>query len=380
MAELVHPPGLTLLPPHKAPADLTVAGKRMLMGLTRAELADFLAGLGAPRFRASQVFRWLYARGARSFHAMTDLPAALRERLDGLAVPGALEEELAQAAAATRTTKYLFRLLADGEKVESVLMGHDYGWSVCVTTQVGCRMGCSFCASTFGGLVRNLTAGEIVDQIVLMQDAVPAGARIGHVVLMGSGEPLENYDNVLKAIRLMHEPAGLNIGYRHITVSTAGLVPAMRRLAGEGLPITLALSLHAPTDDLRSRLMPINRIWPVAEVVAVARHYAEATGRRVTIEYLLIAGVNDNPEQAEALAGLLQGMLAHVNLIPLNPVAERPEFQRPGPERVRQFQELVAARGITVTVRREMGGEIDAACGQLRNRARGRRRETPVAR
>lgn len=360
---------LPVLPPHKTPVELRPGGKRALVGLTPAELAEFLAGLGEPPFRARQIFRWLHARGVKSFADMTDLPASLRARLAEVATARNLEEELVQYAEATRTTKYLFRLAADQEKVESVLMGHDYGWSVCVTTQVGCRMGCTFCASTFGGLVRNLTAGEIVDQIIEMQQDVPAGERIGHVVLMGSGEPLENYDNVVKAIRLMHEPEGLNIGYRHITVSTSGLAPAMRRLAGEGLPVTLALSLHAPNDELRGKLMPVNRFWPVAEVVAAARYYAEVTGRRVTFEYLLIAGVNDNPEQAQELGRLLAGMLAHVNLIPMNPVAERPEYRRPGPERVRRFREILEAHGITATIRREMGGDIDAACGQLRNRA-----------
>jgi 23S rRNA (adenine2503-C2)-methyltransferase len=206
-------------------------------------------------------------------------------------------------------------------------MKHDYGNSVCVTTQVGCRMGCTFCASTFGGLVRNLTAGEIVDQIVMMQQHLLEGERVSSVVLMGSGEPMENYDEVLKAIRLMHDPEGLNIGYRHITVSTSGLVPAMRKLADENIPITLALSLHAATDELRSELMPVARI-----------------------------------------SQLLHGSLAHVNLIPMNPVAERPQYRRPARERVIAFRDILEEHGITATIRREMGGDIDAACGQLRNR------------
>ncbi|HWI52060.1 MAG TPA: 23S rRNA (adenine(2503)-C(2))-methyltransferase RlmN [Symbiobacteriaceae bacterium] len=341
--------------------------RRPLVGMTLEEMAAFVQELGEPKFRAKQLFQWVYQKCARSFSEMTNLSAAFRAKLEEAAVLALTEEETRQEAAPTDTAKYLFRL-ADGQKVESVLMRHDYGNAVCVTTQVGCRMGCTFCASTFGGLVRNLTAGEIVDQILMMQRDLPEGQRVGSVVLMGSGEPMENYDNCLKAIRLMHDPEGLNIGYRHITISTSGLVEGMRRLAGEGLPITLALSLHAPNDRLRSQLMPVNRQFPVAEVLAAAIDYGEKTGRRVTYEYLLIEGVNDNPEQALELAGLLRGTLAHVNLIPMNPVSERPQYRRPGRERVNHFRDLLEANGVTATIRREMGGDIDAACGQLRNR------------
>lgn len=343
------------------------AGKRPLVGMTPQEMEEYVAELGEPRFRGRQLFEWVYARGAKSFDAMTNLPVRLRSRLQAEALVALLEEELAQEAAPTRTRKFLFRL-HDGQKVESVLMRHGYGNSVCVTTQVGCRMGCTFCASTFGGLVRNLTAGEIVDQIIMAGRGLPEGERVSSVVLMGSGEPMENYDHMLKAIKLMHEPAGLNIGYRHITISTSGLVPAMHRLADEGLPVTLALSLHAPNDQLRSQLMPVNKIWPTAQVLEAARAYGEKTGRRVTYEYILIDQVNDHPEQAEELAALLAGSLAHVNLIPMNPVAERPQYRRPSRERVQQFQQILESRGLTATVRREMGGDIDAACGQLRNR------------
>lgn len=216
------------LSPEKVPVELPVGGRRALVGLSREELEAFVVGLGEPRYRARQLFRWLYGRAARSFAEMTDLPLDLRSRLEAIAHPGCLVEERRQQSAATRTTKFLFRLLADGNRVESVLMRHDYGWSVCLSSQVGCRMGCTFCASTLGGLVRGLTAGEIVDQLLVMSREVPAGERIGHVVLMGSGEPLENYDSVLKAVRLLHDPDGPGIGYRHVTISTAGLVPAMR--------------------------------------------------------------------------------------------------------------------------------------------------------
>lgn len=342
-------------------------GKRPLVGMTLEEMTSFLGELGEPRFRAKQLFQWVYEKGVKSFDAMTNLSQGLREKLAEKALLTLLEEEVEQRAEPTETSKFLFRL-HDGQKVEAVLMSHEYGNSVCVTTQVGCRMGCSFCASTVGGLVRNLTAGEIVDQIIMMQLHLPEGERVSSVVLMGSGEPMENYENVLKAIRLMHEPDGLNIGYRHITLSTSGLVPGMRRLAEEGLPITLALSLHAPNDALRSRLMPVNRLFPLDQVMEAAKDYAEKTGRRVTYEYLLIEGVNDEPEHAQELALLLKGSLAHVNLIPLNPVAERPQYRRPSRERVLQFRDRLEEAGITATVRREMGGDIEAACGQLRNR------------
>ncbi len=365
---------ITYVPLKIADPELLFAatGKRPLVGMTLPEMTEFLAEIGEPKFRAKQLFQWVYEKGAKDFAVMTNLSAAFRQKLAEHALLNLLEPEVVQQANPTRTSKYLFRL-HDGQKVESVLMRHDYGNSVCVTTQVGCRMGCTFCASTFGGLVRNLTGGEIVDQIVMMGRDLPAGQRIGSVVLMGSGEPMENYDHVLKAIRLMHEPDGLNIGYRHITISTSGLVPAMRRLAEEDLPITLALSLHAPNDELRKQIMPVARMWDVAEVMDAARGYAEKTGRRVTYEYILIEQVNDNPEQAHELGRLLKGSLAHVNLIPMNPVAERPQYRRPSPERVLAFRDIVESYGVTATVRREMGGDIDAACGQLRNRV-GRQR------
>lgn len=345
-----------------------------LPGMTKEEMASFVEDLGEPKFRAKQLFQWVYQKGVKSYDAMTNLPAAFRQKLAERAILQLLEKDVEQHDPQTSTTKFLFRL-TDGQKVESVLMRHPWGNSVCVTTQVGCRMGCTFCASTVAGLVRNLTAGEIVDQIVMMQHELPEGERVSGVVLMGSGEPLENYDHVLKAIRLMHDPDGLNIGYRHITISTSGILPGMRRLADEELPITLALSLHAPNNELRRQLMPVARIWPVEEVLEAAREYGEKTGRRVTYEYILIEGVNDNPEQATELAGLLRGSLAHVNLIPMNPVTERPQYRRPGGDRVNRFKEILESSGIATTVRREMGGEIDAACGQLRARVQRRHGE-----
>lgn len=357
------------VPPRNADPEPVFAatGRVPLVGMTLEEMAAFVQELGEPKFRAKQLFQWVYQKGVRSFDEMTNLPAAFRAKLADRALLRLVEREVEQYAEPTDTTKYLFRLI-DGQKVESVLMQQEWGNSVCITTQVGCRMGCTFCASTVGGLVRNLSAGEIVDQIVAMKQELPTGERISHVVVMGSGEPLENYDNVLKAIRLMHEPEGLGISYRHITLSTSGIVPGMRRLAEEGLPITLALSLHAPNDELRRKLMPVARIWPLAQVMEAARQYGEKTGRRVTYEYILIEGVNDEPGHAAELAGLLRGSLAHVNLIPMNPVAERPQYRRPGADRVNRFKEILESGGIATTVRRAMGGDIDAACGQLRSR------------
>lgn len=352
---------LRLAPPPPQPP------KRLLTGMTVSELEEMLTAWGQPRFRAKQIFGWVQAHGVKDFQEMTNLPLALREHLEATCSLDAVTVDVVQEAEPTRTTKLLLSLF-DGQKVESVRMQHDYGTSVCVTTQVGCRMGCTFCASTIGGFMRNLSAGEIVDQVIHANRTLPEGKRVSSVVFMGSGEPLENYDEVVKAVRLMHDPDGLNIGYRHITISTSGLVPNMRRLAEEGMPITLALSLHAPTDLLRSKLMPVNKIWPVAEVVAATRDYAAATGRRVTFEYLLIENVNDLEETALELVRLLDGMLAHVNLIPWNPVAERAEYKRPSANRVHRFQRILEEAGIPATIRREMGGDIDAACGQLRNK------------
>lgn len=339
-----------------------------LKSMTRAELRSFLERLGEPGYRADQVFRWLHARAVTSFAAMTDLPKELRARLEDEAVITELRVLERQEDAADGTVKFLLGL-PDGEAVEAVILRYRHGITVCVSTQVGCRMGCLFCASTVGGLVRNLTAGEMVEEVLVAERHLRAegSGRVSRVVLMGIGEPLENYDAVLRFIRLIHEPAGLGISYRHVTLSTCGLVPEMRRLAGEGLPITLAVSLHAPNDEVRARLMPVARRYPVTEVVAAGAEYAERTGRRVTFEYALVEGVNDLPELARELARLLRGVLCHVNLIPLNPSGRG--LRGSPPERVRAFKEALERFGIPVTVRRELGAGIDAACGQLRRRA-----------
>lgn len=340
--------------------------KTNLFGLFAGEIAAVVAPYGLPGYRGRQLAEWLYKHRVVDFAAMTNLPQAQREVLAANFTAETAVLRAEQHAADGATSKFLLGL-ADGLAVETVLMRQQWGSSVCVSTQVGCAMGCLFCASTLGGVERDLAAGEILAQVLYAQALLrPAGGTVGSVVIMGAGEPLANYDNVLRFIRLCHEPYCLGLSYRGFTLSTAGVVPGIDRLAAEGLPLTLAISLHAPNDGLRSRLMPINRRYPLAEVVAAGDRYAAATGRRVTYEYILIAGVNDGDGEARQLAALLAGRLANVNLIPVNPVPER-GLLRPDAARVRRFHELLAAGRVNATVRREMGADIRAACGQLRH-------------
>lgn len=336
------------------------------MDLNIAETEQMIQDIGEPRYRGRQIFKWVHQKGAAEFAEMTDLPKELRDKLQGLTTPGGLSVITAKTSA-DGTTKYLFGL-ADGNAVESVFLPHDYGCSVCVSSQVGCRMGCRFCASTMEGLVRNLTAGEIYAQVMGIQ--THTGTRVDSVVIMGSGEPMDNLDEVLKFIFLIISPDGLNIGSRHITVSTCGVVPGIHRLAEVNNQVTLSISLHAPNDEIRDRIMPINRKYPIGELIQACREYVQKTNRRVTFEYALINGVNDSREQARELGRLLQGLLCHVNLIPLNKVEER-EYTKPAPARVKEFKDTLQGLGIPVTVRKEMGGDIDAACGQLRRRVSG---------
>ncbi|MHB8756919.1 MAG: 23S rRNA (adenine(2503)-C(2))-methyltransferase RlmN [Bacillota bacterium] len=331
-------------------------------GLFLDEAEKVLAAIGEPRYRARQVLEWIYHRDAPSFAEMSNLPAELRSRLTVIGRILRLTPATKNVSTSDETTKFLFRL-RDGEAVETVLIRYRRWASACVSTQVGCRMGCTFCASTIGGFVRQLTAGEILDQVLRLQALT--GQVVGRVVVMGTGEPLDNYEATIKFVRLLHEPYSLGIGYRHVTISTSGLVPGILRLATEGLPVTLAVSLHAPRDELRRQLMPVAKRWDLEELVGAADAYGEATGRRVTYEYTLIDGVNDGRREARELADLLAGHLAHVNLIPLNPVAERAFRPSPGTT-VREFQESLERKGVAVTVRREMGSDINAACGQLR--------------
>lgn len=339
-------------------------GKR-LTGMDEDALKSFLAELGQPAYRAQQLMDWLYVKRAADFADMTNLSLQLREQL---AVHASVERRpllARQESGDKQTAKLLIDL--GGEAIETVLMRHQYGNTVCLSTQAGCRMGCAFCASTLGGLARDLRPGDLADQVLSASDLL-GGDRVTHLVLMGSGEPLENYDNVVKFLRLANDPQGFGISYRRITLSTCGIVPAIHRLAGEGMPLTLAVSLHAPNNELRTKLMPVNRRYPLAELLDACNEYARVTGRRITYEYGLIEGVNDSPREARQLADLVKGTLSHINLIPINPVPER-GFQPTSPGMVQRFQSIVAERGVPSTIRKEMGGDIDAACGQLRWRA-----------
>lgn len=329
---------------------------------TLEEIEKICSELKEPKFRAKQIFSWV-AKGAESFEDMTNLSKSLREKL-------ALEYECFLPTVERKlvskidgTVKYLFRL-ADGEYLETVIMKYKYGYSACVSTQVGCRMGCSFCASTIQSLSRNLEAYEIAGQVIRAQKDL--GITVSHVVFMGMGEPLDNYDAVLCAIRIMNHPDGIGIGMRHFTISTCGLVPNMVKLAEEELPITLAVSLHAPNDSVRRKIMPIAKAYAMDEVLKACRDYIEKTNRRITFEYTLISGVNDQTEHAEELANRLRGMLCHVNLIPVNPVKERGN-ERSGDRQVQKFLQVLKTRHIEATVRRELGSDINASCGQLRN-------------
>jgi len=325
------------------------------------ELERYFQELGQPRFRAMQVFRWLH-RGVESFDEMTDLPRALRERLGEDCVLTVPRVERRQVSKLDGTIKYLWRL-GDGNCVETVLMRYKHGNTVCVSSQVGCNMGCVFCASTLGGKVRDLAPSEILAQVIFTKK--DSGAEISNIVMMGIGEPLDNFDAVLRFLELVNHPEGLNIGMRHISLSTCGLVKQIDKLAGLGLQLTLSVSLHAPEDETRTRLMPVNRAVGVDLLMDTCRRYFETTGRRISYEYAMADGVNDSDEQADRLAALLRGQPGHVNLIPLNEVAESP--LRPS-RRVRQFQKRLESHGVTATVRRRLGGDIDASCGQLRRR------------
>ena len=333
-----------------------------LRSLFPDELRDVLAPLNLPAYRAKQIFDWLQRRGAQSAGEMTNLPKELRAQLgENFFISSC--EIIRKQQSKTGARKYLFRL-HDGETIESVVMRYTYGCSICVSTQAGCKMACAFCASGQHGFTRDLLPGEMLAQIQTAQRDI--GETISHVVLMGMGEPLDNYENTVKFLRLATHPEGLNIGQRKISLSTCGLVPQIDQLAGEHLGITLSVSLHAPNDELRGRLMPVNKAYPIKALLAACKQYAKNTGRRISFEYALLRDVNDSPEHAKELASRLKGLLCHVNLIPANPVPEL-GFHRSKPERVRVFQELLEKSGLAVTVRRSLGGDIDAACGQLRH-------------
>lgn len=334
-----------------------------LKDLEYTELEPFFMEMGEPRFRAKQVFEWLH-RGVRSFDGMTNLSKATRAKLAEKSFISTLSIREKYISKLDGTIKYLFEL-QDGNCIESVVMRYKHGITICISSQVGCRMGCGFCASTIGGLYRNLTPGELLNQVIFAQEDV--GERISNIVMMGIGEPLDNYGNVIKFLHNVNHPAGLNIGYRHISLSTCGLVDKIYELARENLPVTLSVSLHAPNDAIRSQIMPVNRRFPIAELMRACRAYIETTTRRISFEYALIAGVNDSLEQAEELARLVKGMLCHVNLIPVNKVEER-QYEKSKAQTVRGFQQRLLDLGVNATVRRELGSDISASCGQLRKK------------
>ena len=359
-------------------------GKRNLKDLQLHELEGFVAELGEQKFRARQIFQWMYQRGGigggkdaggsarkgaagrpggvTSFDEMTNVPKSLREKLEVRAELGLLELMKVQVSKLDGTRKYLFGL-ADGNAIESVFMKYKYGNSICVSSQAGCRMGCKFCASGMDGLRRNLTPGEMIEQLLAAER--DTGEWINHVVVMGTGEPFDNYENLAGFLRLLHDPQGLNLSYRNITVSTCGIVPGIERFAEDFPQVNLAISLHAPDDTIRSAMMPVSRAYSMDVLLQACRAYTEKTSRRITFEYTLVKGVNDGIEHAEKLAGKLKGMLCHVNLIPLNQVEET-GLKTTGRREAQNFQAALERHGIPATIRRELGDDIDGACGQLR--------------
>ncbi|HBY71136.1 MAG TPA: 23S rRNA (adenine(2503)-C(2))-methyltransferase RlmN [Lachnospiraceae bacterium] len=333
-----------------------------IKSLSLEELSERLKGLGQPAFRAKQIFNWLHSKLAVGYDEMTNLSKDLRETLKESEPLTVLEEVDALHSQKDGTVKYLFRL-KDDRVIESVLMKYHYGNSVCISSQVGCRMGCKFCASTIGGKERDLLPSEMLDQIYRIQSLT--GERVSHVVVMGTGEPFDNYDNLMRFIRILTDPNGLDLSARNITVSTCGIPDRIRAFAGEGLPITLALSLHAPNNEIRKQLMPVAAKYDLSEVLDAFRYYYNKTGRRLTFEYSLVEGINDEEEHARELSRLIKGLNCHVNLIPVNPIKER-NFRQSESKRVQSFKNILEKNRINVTIRREMGADINAACGQLR--------------
>jgi len=336
--------------------------KPTIRNLLPEELEALMKEMGEQAFRAKQIFQWTQ-RGVRSFDEMTNLSESLRQQLKDrftFTAPQLLEK----LESTDGTIKYLWEL-SDGNTVETVLMRYRHGNTICISSQVGCRMGCTFCASTIGGLVRNLDAAEMLEEVLFTE--LDAGTKISNIVLMGIGEPLDNFEQVLRFLKLVNHPGGLNIGMRHITLSTCGLIEEIDKLACNHLQLTLSISLHAPDDETRNQLMPISRKSSVRELLEAAERYYKETGRRVSFEYAMIDGVNDTPEQAALLSKRIKGIGGHVNLIPLNPIAER-ELGPSAEEKLERFENILRQAGVNVTIRRSLGGDIDASCGQLRRR------------
>ena len=333
-----------------------------IRSLTAAELTEEICNRGLPKFRASQIYSWLYEKGVRDFSEMTNLPKSLRDSLDA-------EFEIKNCTIDTKlcskldeTVKYLFEL-NPGEYIESVVMKYKYGYTICISSQLGCKMGCSFCASAIGGFQRHLTPSEMLSEIYTAQSDL--GVRISHIVLMGTGEPLDNFDNVMRFLELVTDEKGLNISMRHISLSTCGVVPRIYDLAEKRLGLTLSVSLHAPNDAIRSQTMPVNHKWNVEELLTACRYYTKVTSRRISFEYAMIDGFNDTDACASELAKRLRGMLCHINLIPVNTVKEK-DYRKSNEDRIRRFSKILEQNGLTVTVRRTLGSDINASCGQLR--------------
>lgn len=350
----------------------TTDHKPSIYSLQLHDVKEWLKENNEKAFRAEQIFDWLYTKRVTTFEDMTNLSKGLREKLSAKFTLTTLKT-IIQQQSSDGTIKFLFEL-HDGYSIETVLMRHDYGNSVCVTTQVGCRIGCTFCASTLGGLKRHLEAGEIVAQVVKVQQALDeTDERVSSVVIMGIGEPFDNYDQMMPFLKIINHDNGLNIGARHITVSTSGIIPKIYKFADENMQINFAVSLHAPNNEIRGRLMPINRAYKLPDLMEAIRYYIDKTGRRVSFEYGLFGGVNDQEEHAEELAALVKDIKCHINLIPVNYVPER-DYVRTPKDQIFAFEKTLKKHGVNVTIRREHGHDIDAACGQLR--AKERKEET----
>lgn len=339
--------------------------RKDIRSMTKSELTVFLENLGQPKFRAAQIFKWLQL-GVEDFDEMTNIPKTLRDKLRETSYLANVKIVKRFASKLDETVKYLYQL-NDGEYIESVLMKYEHGYTVCVSTQVGCRMGCSFCASGLEGLYRNLTASEILAQITKAQR--DNNIRISNVVMMGMGEPLDNFDNSIRFLQLVSDDDGLNIGLRHISLSTSGVVSGIEKLGKYNFPITLSISLHAPNDKIRSSMMRVNKKWNVETLLNACREYQKITTRRISFEYALIDGVNDSDACADELAQKLKGIMCHVNLIPANPVKEN-SFKKPNQNKIIHFKERLIKNGVNATVRRTLGADIDASCGQLRRKER----------
>ncbi len=333
-----------------------------LKSMTREELSSYIKSIGEPAFRSKQIFRWIH-RGITDFTEMTDLSKSLQEKLRAEAKITNIKLYKRFSSALDETKKYLFEL-EDGHLIETVAMKYNHGYSVCISCQVGCRMGCSFCQSTKNGLIRSMTAGEILDQILKVQ--ADLGERISNIVMMGIGEPLDNFNEVVRFLKNVNDPEGVNIGYRHISLSTCGLIPKIKELANLELPITLSISLHSTTDEKRSEIMPVNRKYHIDDLIQACKEYQAITGRRISFEYAVIAGVNDTAADAAQLAKLLKGMLCHINLIPVNPI-ENGVYKPPAKKKIMAFQDRLISHGLNATIRRTLGSDISASCGQLRH-------------